>query len=234
MFRDIVTPSIRVGSKKGYVLPLSIVIHVGVLAFAFLVPLMAPGVLPTPATRLMAFVSRDVVLPPEPPPAPRPPVANASRVPDADPGVAPLEAPSAFTPEPFVEVAAPPVGTVAGVGNLAGVFTAAAVRPPPPLPPSTPDDPIRIGGELRPPTKIKDVRPVYPAIAQAARVEGVVIIETTIGTTGQVLNATLLGSVPLLDEAALAAVRQWEFTPTLLNGNPVAVVMTVTVRFTLQ
>jgi protein TonB len=78
------------------------------------------------------------------------------------------------------------------------------------------------------------VRPVYPAIAQAARVEGVVIIETTIGTTGQVLNATLLGSVPLLDEAALAAVRQWEFTPTLLNGNPVAVVMTVTVRFTLQ
>jgi protein TonB len=78
------------------------------------------------------------------------------------------------------------------------------------------------------------VRLVYPAIAQAARVEGVVIIETTIGTTGQVLNATLLGSVPLLDEAALAAVRQWEFTPTLLNGNPVAVVMTVTVRFTLQ
>ena len=61
-----------------------------------------------------------------------------------------------------------------------------------------------------------------------------VIIETTIGLTGTVLDAKLLRSIPLLDAAALDAVRQWEFTPTLLNGSPVPVVMTVTVNFTLR
>jgi protein TonB len=75
---------------------------------------------------------------------------------------------------------------------------------------------------------------LYPSIAQAARVEGIVIIETTIGQTGRVLDAKLLRSIPLLDAAALDAVRQWEFTPTLLNGSPVPVVLTVTVSFKLR
>jgi protein TonB len=94
--------------------------------------------------------------------------------------------------------------------------------------------PVRIGGKIKPPNKIKDVKPVYPTIAQTARVEGIVIIEATIGPAGTVLEAKLLRSIPLLDAAALEAVRQWEFTPTLLNGSPVAVVMTVTVNFTLR
>ena len=76
------------------------------------------------------------------------------------------------------------------------------------------------------------MKPAYPTIAQTARVEGIVIIEATIGPAGTVLEAKLLRSIPLLDAAALEAVRQWEFTPTLLNGTPVAVVMTVTVNFT--
>ena len=61
-----------------------------------------------------------------------------------------------------------------------------------------------------------------------------VIIEATIGGNGKVIDAKVLRSVPMLDEAALEAVRQWEFTPTLLNGAPVPVVMTVTVNFKLQ
>ena len=76
--------------------------------------------------------------------------------------------------------------------------------------------------------------PIYPAIAQSARVAGVVIIEATIGPNGRVQEAKVLRSIPLLDAAALEAVRQWEFTPTLLNGVPVPVIMTVTVNFTLQ
>jgi protein TonB len=65
-------------------------------------------------------------------------------------------------------------------------------------------------------------------------VEGVVIIEAVIGTDGRVQQARVLRSKPLLDEAALTAVRQWVFTPTLLNGVPVPLIMTVTVNFTLR
>ena len=71
-------------------------------------------------------------------------------------------------------------------------------------------------------------------MAQQARVQGVVIIEATIGVDGSVDSARVLRSVPLLDEAALEAVRQWVYTPTLLNGVPVPVIMTVTVQFTLK
>jgi protein TonB len=78
------------------------------------------------------------------------------------------------------------------------------------------------------------VHPVYPAIAQSARVQGVVIVEATIGPDGKVQDARILRSIPLLDAAALEAVKQWEYTPTTLNGVPVPVIMTVTVNFTLQ
>ena len=79
-----------------------------------------------------------------------------------------------------------------------------------------------------------NVRPEYPPIAISARVSGSVLIEAIIGTDGQVRDAKVLRSIPLLDEAALKAVRQWRYTPTLLNGIPVSVIMTVTVTFTLD
>ncbi len=81
---------------------------------------------------------------------------------------------------------------------------------------------------------MSEQRRAYPAIAQSARVQGVVIVEAVIGPDGRVTDAKILRSIPLLDQAALDAVRQWEFTPTLLNGVPVPVIMTVTVNFTLQ
>ena len=77
------------------------------------------------------------------------------------------------------------------------------------------------------------MRPVYPPHARSARVEGSVILEAVIGPTGRVTDAKVLRSAPLLDEAAMEAVLQWEYTPTLLNGVPVPVIMTVTVNFTL-
>jgi TonB family protein len=101
-------------------------------------------------------------------------------------------------------------------------------------PPPVPSDAIRVGGNIKAPTRTRDVRPVYPDIAKEARVQGVVIVETVIGPDGSVQDARVLRSIPLLDEAALDAVRQWRFTPTLLNGVPVPVIMTVTVNFTLQ
>jgi TonB family protein len=92
--------------------------------------------------------------------------------------------------------------------------------------------PLRIGGQIKPPHKTKDVKPVYPAIAQSARVAGAVTIEATIGPDGKVMDAKIVRSIPLLDQAALDAVLQWEYTPTLLNGVPVPVLMTVTINFT--
>jgi protein TonB len=93
--------------------------------------------------------------------------------------------------------------------------------------------PVRVGGTIREPKNIKRVAPVYPPEAQAAGVSGLVILEVLIGGDGRVSDAKVLRSIPMLDQAAIDAVLQWEYTPTLLNGVPVPVVMTVTVNFTL-
>jgi TonB family protein len=100
--------------------------------------------------------------------------------------------------------------------------------------PPPPGAPLRVGGAIKTPTKIQHVNPVYPQEAQDAKVSGMVIIEATINTEGSVDSAKVLKSIPLLDQAAVDAVKQWRFTPTILNGAPVPVIMTVTVNFTLQ
>lgn len=92
---------------------------------------------------------------------------------------------------------------------------------------------VRVGGNIKAPTKIKDVKPEFPPEAIQARVQGVVIFELTIDEAGKVAEARVLRSIPLLDRAAQDAVLQWEFTPTLLNGSPVPVIFTATVQFTL-
>jgi protein TonB len=155
---------------------------------------------------------------------------------DVNPNAAPVEAPSEIKPETGLEAGFESnVGGIDGgiVGGVAGGITGGIPEPPPP-PPPPPAAPVRVGGNIKAPQKVKHVNPVYPPIAQSARVQGVVIIEATIGPDGAVKDAKVLRSIPLLDQAALDAVRQWQFTPTLLNGVPVPVIMTVTVQFTLQ
>ena len=97
-----------------------------------------------------------------------------------------------------------------------------------------PQQRVRVGGDIKEPKKIKDVKPVYPEEAQKAGIQGIVIIEAVIGTDGSVIEGKILRPVELLDKAALDAVMQWRYTPTLLNGEPVELVMTVTVTFTLN
>jgi protein TonB len=104
---------------------------------------------------------------------------------------------------------------------------------PPPAPPAT-QPPVRLSSGIRAPQRVVNVTPVYPAAARLTHVEGFVIIEATIDEKGNVARAQVLRSIPLLDEAALTAVRQWKFTPTLLNGVAVPIVMTVTVNFKLD
>ncbi len=97
-------------------------------------------------------------------------------------------------------------------------------------------NPVRVGGNIKPPLKLKDVRPVYPASMREAGLSGVVPIEAIIGVDGSVASVRVVSAQvhPALAQAAVDAVRQWQFSPTLLNGRPVEVVMNVSVRFDLE
>jgi len=105
---------------------------------------------------------------------------------------------------------------------------------PAPLDPAPSPPAVRPGRGIDPPVKLHHVAPGYPALARDARVGGVVVIECRIDTEGRVADARILRGHPLLDDAALDAVRQWRYRPTLLHGRPVSVIMSVTVRFTLR
>jgi periplasmic protein TonB len=88
---------------------------------------------------------------------------------------------------------------------------------------------------VKEPKKLKDVKPIYPAIAKAAKMSGLIIIEAIISKEGDVKDAKILrGGQAVLEASALEAVRQWKYTPPLLNGVPVDVVMSVTVNFQLN
>ena len=95
---------------------------------------------------------------------------------------------------------------------------------------------VRVGGNIRVPKKLVDVHPEYPASMRAAGREGRVPIEAIIGLDGSVTSVRVISAQvhPDFAIAAADAVRQWRFTPTLLNGKPVEVVMTVTVTFSLS
>jgi protein TonB len=102
-------------------------------------------------------------------------------------------------------------------------------------PPVVPSGPIRVDGHIiKPPTRLVNINPVYPDDARAAHVEGVVILEITIGEDGSVVDARVLRSIPMLDQAAIDAVLQWVYDPPLLNGAPVEVQMIATINFALQ
>jgi protein TonB len=96
------------------------------------------------------------------------------------------------------------------------------------------EPPVRAAGEVRPPRLIRRVEPVYPELARQARQQGTVILEATTDIYGRVIAVRVLRSLPLLDQAAIEAVRQWVYEPLLLNGRPRPVTFTVTVTFVLK
>jgi protein TonB len=94
--------------------------------------------------------------------------------------------------------------------------------------------PMRITSELRQPAKLRHVNPVYPDLAQRAGVEGKVVVDCVIDPSGHVADVRVVKGPPLLTTAAVEAVRQWVYSPTLLNHVPVSVILTVTVDFKLR
>lgn len=221
---------------RAWTLGVSVVFHLGVISAIVVAPLFATGALPAPRRAAPEYVLVTAPMPPDPPPLPRP----DARAP-LSPSTAPLTPPSEILPETPVSPAAAesssdfgvPIGERGGNGFVPnGVVSGGDPLPPPPAPQRK--EPVPVGGNIRAPQKILDVAPRYPALALASHSEGVVILQAVIGEDGSVEHVRVLRSKPLLDEAAMEAVRQWRFTPTLLNGQPVPVVMTVTVSFNLK
>ena len=137
-------------------------------------------------------------------------------------------APPAAAPRRTAPVAAP---TVAPSSPTSG----ARPGPPPPPPARTSPTPVRVGGSLKPPQKTLSVSPIYPPALAAQGVGGTVVLEATIGPDGHVRDIRSLRSPnEELTKAASDAMMQWEFTPTLLNGAPIAVIMTGTFSFITQ
>jgi len=139
-----------------------------------------------------------------------------------------------IVPEARVENSGPPIpgaeiGETHGIDRLVSDAVADHVAPPPPAPPP----PVRLHAGMQAPRKTVNVEPRYPALAQATHVEGVVILEAVIDASGSVASVRVLRSIPLLDQAAIDAVSQWRYTPALLNGSAVPVIVTVTLNFTL-
>ena len=95
-------------------------------------------------------------------------------------------------------------------------------------------DPIRVGGNVQESKLIRRVEPTYPELAKRARVQGKVVLVVTVDEEGNVTDIRVTSGHPLLDEAAVSAVKQWKYSPTLLNGEPVPVIANVTVFFNLK
>lgn len=231
--------------RAGFALPASLILHAAALTLLV----------------LASIITRDTLPPVEAPPGPMPPFARLPPEGGSGRQTPPARAPHPPRPAPPSGMAfvpeLPPVPTPDDVLDALDVPADSVVRLPclhecepgggtggvpggdPTVlvpgagPPPAPAAPIRPGGDIRPPVKVRNVVPVYPEIARVAHVQGVVVLDCTIGVDGRVDEVKVLGGPPLLQTAAVDAVRQWLYRPTLLNGVAVPVVMTVTVRFTL-
>ena len=237
LFGDVSTPPVKLGSQAWYTLPLSIGTHVIICAALIIVPFTSAELLPLPQTVDAFYADPELPEAPPPPPAAQAPAASRATAEPVPSSAAPIDAPDGIVEEAGAPPGPPSAGVVGGIGAIGDALGPGLVNiPAPPAPPPVQQrtEAVRPGGVIKYPAKVHHVPPVYPRIAQDARVSGLVILEAIIGVDGRVQDVRVLRSKALLDHAAIDAVKQWRFTPTLLNGVPVPVILTVTVNFELQ
>ncbi len=242
MFQDAMFFPERRPGVRAIALPAAILAHAVAMTILITAPLLRVGELP------VVDVSNIIVapaLPSTPLPPPKARAGNpgarikARRAPAvaADPWrLAPVAIPDGIVDESGFGADGMPGGIDGGVdygvdsgilSDIAGAgFYAPVGEPVEPV--------VRAIGDVKPPRLVRRIEPDYPAIAREARIEGTVILEATTDVYGRVTGVRVLRSVALLDEAALAAVRQWVYEPLMVNGRPRPVTFTVTVRFVLQ
>jgi periplasmic protein TonB len=219
-------------THKSWTVTLSLLVQFGILIVLILIPLIYTEALPKELTSMFLVA-------PAPPPPPPPPAAIVKTV--RPKFIAPqrMVAPTMIPKKvEIVKDEAPDLGAAGGFGVaggvaggvLGGIITSGG--PPPPPRPPTPTR-ITIGGNVQQAKAIDRVQPQYPAIAKAAHVQGTVVLHAIIAKDGTVQQLQLMSGPPLLVNAAMEAVRQWRYQPTLLNGEPVEVDTTIQVVFSL-
>jgi periplasmic protein TonB len=214
---------------------LSIALHVAVVTLVVIIPLLTATDMLPKAPSIIAFVADT----PAPPPPPAPPAAKPATPEPTRPAsapAAPIEAPSEITPPAAVIASAAAtvegraeVGVQGGEsGGVAGGIVGGVVEAPPPAPQA----PVRIGGRITAPALLHRVEPAYSTVASSAHLTGMVILEAVVDTTGCVQSVKVVRSAhPVLDGAAIDALKQWRYKPLVLNGDPASFVLTVTVNF---
>jgi periplasmic protein TonB len=244
LFEDLVVSVAGGRARGGLALPVSMTLHAAGVAALLALPAFTTEALPDPPQRTIydpiVLATVQIAPPPPPPPVGRRPAGGGPRRPGPAVAARPVVSITPPTGDPvpthnedeelppdarfcFNCEGTPPIGNPAlPVGSPSGDDTGGSTGP------------IRVGRLVRPPTKLRDARPIYPDIARQARVQGAVVIACIIAPDGRVDEVQVVSGHPLLQEAALDAVRQWRYTPSLLNGVPVPVIMTVTVNFILH
>jgi len=238
-------------TKTPFTVLVSFMFQCLMIGILILIPLIYTDTLPS--TQLTSFLTAPPPPPPPPPPAAAPP--KAVRVIPRQFDAGRLMAPKSIPKEIAMikEDEAPPpssgVGVVGGVvggmpggmpggviGSVLSNIPVAAPPPPPVVKAAAPAAPqrLRVGGNVQEAKLSKKVVPTYPPLARSARISGVVRFNAIIGVDGHIQNLQLVTGHPLLVPAAQAAVSQWVYQPTLLNGEPVEVMTQIDVNFTLQ
>jgi periplasmic protein TonB len=231
-------------TNKPWTVMVSMLFQVGFLAILILIPLIYTEALPK---TMMATM---LTAPPPPPPPPPPPAA--AQIVHVKPQAHLMDAGKLMAPKVIPkdvkiikEDAEPDIGamgTTGGVpggvaggsmgGVLGGVIGGMGGAPPPPKP--KPTGPIRVGGNVQAARILNRVQPVYPPLARQTRIAGTVRLHAIISKDGTIQQLEVMSGHPLLQQAALDAVRQWRYQPTLLNGDPVEVDTTIDVIFSLN
>jgi len=230
----------RMKTRKPATVVVSFVLQSLFIGILVLIPLIYTEALPK--HQLMTFL----MAPPPPPPPPPPPAAipKVKIIQKVVQQPQEMVQPKAIPKQVAMikEDPLPPPGPVGGVvggidtgmvGGAAGGILGSVVAAPPPPPPPPPAERIRVGGQVQSAKLANQARPVYPPLARQARIQGTVKLEAVISKDGTIEELKVVSGHPLLIQAALDAVKQWRYQPTLLNGVPVEVITTIDVNFTL-
>ncbi len=238
--------SMRRGKRNPWAYLLSLVVQSLFIGVLILVPLLYTEALP--AQQMLSWLEAPPPPPPPPPPATQQPVRRViRRVTQMEAGR--LRAPRAIPKEIAIVKDEPlgadegMIGVVGGVpggvvgGSMGGVLggvLGGVTGPAPPPPAPAPPKRIRVSTGVQEAKLSRRIIPVYPPIAKQARIQGVVQLEAIIAQDGSIQNLRVVSGHPLLAQAALNAVSQWHYEPTLLNNEPVEVVTIVNVVFKLN
>jgi len=241
MFEDsLIESGGKLKTKRGRMTFFSFILEAVIVIVLILIPLMFTEALPK--GQLMTFL----VAPPPPPPPPPPPAAAVKVVKvETDIVNNQLRTPTKIPQKVQIlkedEAPPPSTGVVGGVpggvpgGQMGGVIGGIISSTPVAVPKMATPTRIRVSQGVTAGMKIHDVTPQYPQMAKIARVQGPVVLAAVIGKDGAIQNLRVVSTAsPLLNQAALEAVKQWRYRPYILNGEPVEVDTTITVNFTLS